>query len=339
MYKILSSFERNNLLAQHKAEPKGIIKDRIKVVLWYDSGWSHEQIAEALFINTYTSKKHLDEYLEENKLNKNSGGSSSKLTFKQTQKLVKHIENNLYLKVEDIINLCQKFFGISYQKSGMIDWLHRQGFQYMKPVKVLPNRNQKSQKDFIDFYQELKEKVNLSEEKEVLLHMDSCHPTMNLKTVCGWMKPQKPHKLICRASSTRVNIAGALNLSTMETLTSQYKTIDTETIVLFLAEIRQHYQNKTIHIVLDNGRYHKTQEVFQYCIENNIKLHFLPPYSPNLNPIERVWKVMNRYARNNIVFNKPKDFRSKLNNFFKETWDKIYQELPSEINDNFRILV
>ncbi|MBD6969287.1 hypothetical protein G4170_22495, partial [Vibrio parahaemolyticus] len=36
----------------------------------------------------------------------------------------------------------------------------------------------------------------------------------------------------------------------------------------------------------------------------NIELHYLhlPPYSPNLNPIERLWKVMNEYVRNNIYF-------------------------------------
>jgi transposase len=34
----------------------------------------------------------------------------------------------------------------------------------------------------------------------------------------------------------------------------------------------------------------------------NIKLHFLPPYSPNLNPIKRLWKVMNEKVRNNRLF-------------------------------------
>ena len=38
-------------------------------------------------------------------------------------------------------------------------------------------------------------------------------------------------------------------------------------------------------------------------------LHILPPYSPNLNPIERVWKVMNEHVRNNEVFSSFKKFK------------------------------
>jgi transposase len=37
--------------------------------------------------------------------------------------------------------------------------------------------------------------------------------------------------------------------------------------------------------------------VVEKAKELNIKLHYLPPYSPNLNPIERLWKVMNEHAR------------------------------------------
>jgi len=42
--------------------------------------------------------------------------------------------------------------------------------------------------------------------------------------------------------------------------------------------------------------------VAEIATELNIKLHFLPPYSPNLNPIERLWKVMNEKVRNNRFF-------------------------------------
>ncbi|MCK5818104.1 MAG: transposase, partial [Psychromonas sp.] len=42
---------------------------------------------------------------------------------------------------------------------------------------------------------------------------------------------------------------------------------------------------------------------------------YLPAYSPNLNPIERLWKVMNEHARNNKYFATAKDFRRSINNF------------------------
>ncbi|MCK5819333.1 MAG: transposase, partial [Psychromonas sp.] len=48
----------------------------------------------------------------------------------------------------------------------------------------------------------------------------------------------------------------------------------------------------------------------------NIILHYLPPYSLNLNPIERLWKVMNEYARNNKYFSTAKEFWRSIDEFF-----------------------
>jgi len=64
-------------------------------------------------------------------------------------------------------------------------------------------------------------------------------------------------------------------------------------------------------------------------------LHILPPYSPKLNPIERLWKVMNEEVRNNIVFKSFKDFKSKIIAFLGDKWDTIKHDFSSRINDNF----
>jgi len=72
---------------------------------------------------------------------------------------------------------------------------------------------------------------------------------------------------------------------------------------------------------------------------HKFKLHILPPYSPNLNPIERVWKVMNEKIRNNVVFETFKLFEDTVLNFFKDVWNTIsIDELKSRINDNFEEL-
>ena len=65
-------------------------------------------------------------------------------------------------------------------------------------------------------------------------------------------------------------------------------------------------------------------------------LHHLPPYSPNLNPIERLWKVMNERARNNKVFKTTKEFRKAILEFFTDTWPKIAMSMTDTINDNFQ---
>jgi len=67
-------------------------------------------------------------------------------------------------------------------------------------------------------------------------------------------------------------------------------------------------------------------------------MHVLPPYSPNLNPIERLWKVMNEFSRNNQVFKTFHEFQEKIRTFFKETWDTIADGFRTRINDTFQVL-
>jgi transposase len=63
-----------------------------------------------------------------------------------------------------------------------------------------------------------------------------------------------------------------------------------------------------------------------------------PPYSPNLNPIERLWKVINEHVRNAEYFATTKEFRQKIDDFFATTLSRIADTLDSWINDNFQTL-
>lgn len=69
--------------------------------------------------------------------------------------------------------------------------------------------------------------------------------------------------------------------------------------------------------------YHRSEAVEKEANKLDIVLKFLPPYSPNLNPIERLWKVMNEKVRNNRFFKSAKDFKEKIDEFFKQTLPKI----------------
>ena len=70
----------------------------------------------------------------------------------------------------------------------------------------------------------------------------------------------------------------------------------------------------------------------------NFILHMLPPYNPNLNPIERVWKVMNEHVRNNKVFSSFKKFKTAILDFFAKEWNGIACVLKMRINDHFEKL-
>ena len=124
-----------------------------------------------------------------------------------------------------------------------------------------------------------------------------------------------------------------------------YETVNGSTIKAFLEHVKQKYlSSHTIHLVLDGAGYHRSKEVKDKAAQLGITLHYLPPYSPNLNTIERLWKVMNEYARNNRYFSTAKEFRQPIRHFrhfrhfFNVTLPDIADTLNSRINDNFQVL-
>jgi len=107
----------------------------------------------------------------------------------------------------------------------------------------------------------------------------------------------------------RMNVLGALHFVTkkMETIVNT-DYIDASTIVEMLEQIAAKYKDKPIAVVLDNARYQHCEFVKERAIALGIALVFLPPYSPNLNLIERVWKyikknyLQNKYFENALLF-------------------------------------
>jgi len=61
---------------------------------------------------------------------------------------------------------------------------------------------------------------------------------------------------------------------------------------IFLWQLSSKYPDEEILLILDNASFHKTQGSDQYPLPDNISILYLPPYSPDMNPQENVWKVI-----------------------------------------------
>ena len=82
----------------------------------------------------------------------------------------------------------------------------------------------------------------------------------------------------------------------------------------------------------------KNKDIQQYLETSRIKIHYLPPYSPNLNPIERLWKVMRERVTYNKYYPKFIEFKEKINEFFNTTVHEIDPILRASINDKFEVV-
>jgi transposase len=75
-----------------------------------------------------------------------------------------------------------------------------------------------------------------------------------------------------------------------------------EDFKLYLENLRLKYEpDITLIAVLDNARIHKAQIITDYCSQNKIVLVYLPPYSPQLNPIEDLWRLLKKELANRVL--------------------------------------
>jgi transposase len=332
----LTKEEQIDLRRQHRSEKDGKARDRIKAVLLSNKGWTCDEIAEVLFIDDWTVRDHINAYKKTKKLaNEHSTGRPSKFTKEQEADLLAHITDITYVNAADICIYAKSKYDVTFSAKGMVLWLKEHGFVYKKPKPVPRNADPERQKAFIVEYEKMKKETPLD---EPILFGDAVHPTSETKISYGWIPKGQERVIETTASRIRMNIVGAINLETMDIVHKEFATVNSGSMKEFLQLVKQTYPNApNIHIILDNGGYNKSKETIEFAEELNIKLHFLPPRSPNLNTIERVWKVMNEKVRNNVSFKNAGDFRKAITGFFTEYWPKNKWSMVDRVNDNFRV--
>jgi transposase len=113
--------------------------------------------------------------------------------------------------------------------------------------------------------------------------------------------------------------------------------VDKKVTLEVLINIRETYNDdKEIIIIMDNAKYNRAYIVQDLAKELNITIKFLPPYSPNLNLIERVWKFLKKKLKNKYI-EKFADFKHWINEFCKN-FDEYKNEISKLISNNIQII-
>lgn len=335
MERKLTPQERITLQQRHKKERDKRVCDRIKAVLAYDEGYTYSEIARILLLDDETIRRHIKKYFSQNKLAPENGGSSSYFTSEQTQQLIKHITENTYRYVRDICLYVMNKFKLNYSVSGMTKWLHQHGFRYKKPNAVPAKANREQQEAFIDVYQQLKENTA---NKEPIYFVDSVHPQHQTRLAYGWIKKGDRKNIAMTGRQHRLNYMGGICLDGHSFVYEKADKVDENSIQSFLFRLRKKHPGKFhVHVIWDNAGYHTSKVVKKFAAELGIMLHYLPPYSPNLNPIERLWKIMHETVTYNRYYEKFDDFTEAIKNFFRHVGKKK-KLLRARITDKFQVI-
>lgn len=203
---------------------------------------------------------------------------------------------------------------------------------------------QKHNQFFLEDYKKLKEDISDGDLSAVaqagkIFFVDAAHFIHNTIPAMGWIEKGKSFPLPCNAGRDRINVLGALN-PIDRGIIAQYNDTrcNAETIKEFFSKIEQ--LNPTIskiHLILDNARYNHARIVKDFVRNSRIELHFLPPYSPNLNLIERFWKFLKGKLMKNKYHETLNKFKTALATILNNI-GKYAEELRTLLTDNFQII-
>jgi transposase len=120
-----------------------------------------------------------------------------------------------------------------------------------------------------------------------------------------WVPPEDKDPVVLQAPTRRsVALFGAVNLRDGRMVTFLVPVFDAFSFEAFLRLLwRYHRPDRPMVIITDNAPYHHSKELDPFLESHRgLKLDYLPPYSPQLNPIERVWKLLRRLRTHNVYF-------------------------------------
>jgi len=136
--------------------------------------------------------------------------------------------------------------------------------------------------------------------------LDECHFQQHGSRCRMWIPPEEKDPVVLHAPTKKsIALFGCVAAHSGALVTQMSKVFNAKTFGKFLRKIlRTKRRGKKIVVVLDNATYHHAALLKEWLKQNKEKiiLEFLPPYSPDLNHIERVWKLTRRLCTHNQYF-------------------------------------
>ena len=165
--------------------------------------------------------------------------------------------------------------------------------------------------------------------------VDAAHFVQGAFLCCLWCL----HRLFIRGASgrKRYSVLGAWNAVTNELVSiTTAGTVSSDTMCELLRKIAALGLSGPITLVLDNARYQHCALVINLAATLNIKLQFLPSYSPNLNLIERLWKFIKRDVLYGRHYNTFAEFCAAIDGCLDHIPTKHREKLHTLMTHNFQ---
>lgn len=337
MYRVeLSVTERTQLQVLQQDHIHSHIRRRALVLLLRSENTSNEKITSITGVSENTIIDYVQCY---------QTGGIARLTALNFRKPVSqlqpfddviktHFENNPVATISQACQEVEALTGIAIKNTQMRAYLKNLGIAWRKVNSIPAKVNLEAQQTFHD--NELQPRLQEAKEgKRSVYFVDAAHFVLGAFLGYLWSFT----RIFVRTPSgrQRFNVLGALNAITKELITITNDSYITSVQVCELLRKLAETTSLPITLILDNARYQRCFMVMDLAQKLGIELLFLPPYSPNLNLIERLWKLTKKTCLYSKYYTNFKVFSHAISHFLATMNISHQQELESLLTLKFQL--
>ena len=263
-------------------------------------------------------------------------GKKSRLTVEQQETLKLELKTCIYNTAGQVIAWIEEQFNVSYSLRGMQTLLKRLGFTYKKNRLMPGKADPEAQRQFVQWFERVRAELGPDDR---IFFGDAVHVKHNAEAGYAWSAVGEPHIIPTNSGRKRYNVLGAYCTQTHEhvfILTED--NINQDTVIELLQKLQDLCpEGAKTYLVLDNASYNKAMRVREQAKASQITLKFQPPYSPNLNLIERLWKFMRKKFCKDKYRSTFAKFKAQLDDFFAGLGE-YRNELATLLAEKFELI-
>ncbi len=206
-------------------------------------------------------------------------------------------------------------FHINLKREAVRLLLHKLGFVLIKPAYryVLADKHERKR-----FLRRFRRKFKGLTKHDLLFFLDEStfkqHPLLQAR----WILKGSKEYVNTLGNHAKINVLGAFCHAIGKTFHMKSKKLNSDVFMKFVEHLMMLNPNKNLVLVIDNAPWHKSKktQTFLKSLKGVVDVICLPSYSPDMNPIEHLWKFMKSLFSNHF-FPTIEELRNALTHFFK----------------------
>jgi transposase len=208
-----------------------------------------------------------------------------------------------------------RHFGVKYSLERVRQLFHRLGFRRIRPGHALIASDPRERKRFKETISQL---LKTKTRDTVVLWLDECtikqHPTL----LSLWSQKGTRPRVKTSGGHGKVHIFGAVDTETGKVHRNLSSSLKATAFKKFLKHLLTQYSTEKVVVIVDNAKAHHARLIHNFIerAKGHLKVVYLPKYSPDLNPIERLWKWLRQVVTHNFFFDSLNKLKRALQKFF-----------------------